>query len=190
MTIETMPNLSGTHGPQCHIVELPPMCPVSGNPRPGSYIAVRYTDAGLFLEVYSLRHEIQQYIGGRLRNGVLIRDMEQTIDSIAHDCAHAVGATVHLRARLILDAGRMYRSVYAQPGGIGTAWPTGGAAPPIDHGASTPGIGGQKPPTKPVCVMSGCACGTALAQTHKLPSCKIVQPPAAICDTASGPPPV
>lgn len=113
--IDTMPNLSGLHAPQCHVVELPAMCPVSGNPRPGSYIAVRYVDADLFLEVYSLQAYIRRYIGGWLRDGIHIRDMEQVVDTVAKDCAAAVGVPVRARARLVLDAGRMYRSVKAQP---------------------------------------------------------------------------
>lgn len=115
MTIDTMPNLSGIHAAQCQLVELPQMCPVSGNPQAGSYVAIRYTDAGLFLEVYSLQRYLLNYVGGWLRAGVVIRDMEQTVDTIAKDCAVALGVPVRVRARLILDAGRMSRSVEARP---------------------------------------------------------------------------
>lgn len=113
--IDTMPNLSGIHGAQCHIVPLPQMCPVSGNPQPGSYIAVRYVDTGLFLEVYDLERYLRQFVGGWLRDGVMIRDMEQTIDTIARDCARSVGVPVTIRARLILDCGRMGRTVRVEP---------------------------------------------------------------------------
>lgn len=61
--IDTMPNLTGIQAIQCHALELPAMCPVSGNPKPGSWIAIRYRPAGRFLEVYSLRAYIRRYIG-------------------------------------------------------------------------------------------------------------------------------
>lgn len=50
-----------------------------------------------------------------MRGGQHIRDMEQTIDQIAIDCAAALGVAVTVRARLILDAGRMARSATAEP---------------------------------------------------------------------------
>ena len=109
--IDTMENLSGVHGIQTQIVQLPQMCPVSGNPQPGSYVAIRYTDTGRFLEVYSLRAYVQRFVGGWLRDGTHIRDMEQTVDTIAQDCAAALQTSVTVRARLILDCGVMMRTV-------------------------------------------------------------------------------
>ena len=115
MELDTMQNLSGLSGTQCHIVPLPQMCPVSGNPQAGSYIAVRYVDSGLFLEVYAIERYLLHYVGGWMRDGLHIRDMEQTIDTIAKDCARAVKVPVTVRARLILDCGQMIRTVKAQP---------------------------------------------------------------------------
>lgn len=111
--LDTMPNLSGLHGWQLHRVALPQMCPVSGNPQSGSYVAIRYQDAGCFLEVYSLERYLLNYVNGWVARG--IRDMEQTIDTIAHDCAMALGVRVTIRAHLVLDSGRMTRSITADP---------------------------------------------------------------------------
>lgn len=107
--LDTMPNLRPdvAAGAQTHTVALPQMCPVSGNPQPGSYIAVRYTPAGRYLEVYSLEMYLRRFVGGWLRDGAYIRDMEQTIATIAADCAAALGVPVTVRARLVLDAGRL-----------------------------------------------------------------------------------
>ena len=106
--IDIMPDLGPavvTH--QAHAIELPPMCPVSGNPRAGSYVVIRYVPVGCFLEVYSLRAYVRRFVGGWLRDGRHIRDMEQVVQTIAADCAAALGVTVAVRAHLNLDAGRM-----------------------------------------------------------------------------------
>ncbi len=100
---------------ECHVLPLPRMCPVSGNPQPGSWIAVRYRPAGRALEVYALADYLERYIGGWLRDGAHIRDMEQTIATIAADCTAAVGVAVTVRARLVLDAGRMGLRVTRAP---------------------------------------------------------------------------
>jgi len=113
MILPTMP--AAIEGIQFHCVPLPAMCPVSGNPQLGSWIAVRYRPQGRALEVYALASYLERYVGGWLRDGIHIRDMEQTIGQIAADCAAAVGAPVTVRARLVLDAGRMGLTVHAQP---------------------------------------------------------------------------
>lgn len=115
--LSTMPNLRPdvAAGIQTHIVPLPSMCPHSHNPQPGSYIAVRYTPRDCYLEVYGLETYLQQYVGGWLRDGALIRDMEQTIATIAADCAAALGVPVKVRARLVLDCGRMSVTKEARP---------------------------------------------------------------------------
>lgn len=118
MPLETMPNLTPgiASGPQTHIVALPRMCPVSGNPQPGSYVAVRYTPADCYLEVYAIEAYVKQFIGGWLRtDGAYIRDMEQTVATIAQDCAVALGVSVRVRARLVLDSQRLALTKEARP---------------------------------------------------------------------------
>lgn len=95
----TQPCLSPVETFEWHILPLPSMCPISGNPQPGSTLFVLYKPVSYFLEVYSLRADVNAYIGGR----GAIRDMEGTIQTIAQDCANAayvyvvVGAVIRLQ---------------------------------------------------------------------------------------------
>lgn len=89
---------------QWHILPLPSCCPVSGNPQPGSLLAICYHAGGAFLEVYSLRKQIDAYIGGHA-NG--IRDMEGMVQDIAKDCAVTVHAPVTVGAFVRLQRGDM-----------------------------------------------------------------------------------
>lgn len=83
-----------------HRFDLPRMCPVSGNPQPGSVLTVRYVAREWFLEIETLGAYIESYIGGRPMSRDLIRDMEQTIQQIAIDCAASVGVPVVVVADL------------------------------------------------------------------------------------------
>lgn len=60
-----------------------------------------YKPTFYFLEVYSLRADINAYIGGR----DFIRDMEGTIQQITQDCANAVAAYVVVGAIIRLQRG-------------------------------------------------------------------------------------
>lgn len=99
MTIGVQPNY-GTRTRSCHIFDLPRMCPVSGNPQPGSVLEVHYTAADWFLEIETLGAYIAGYIGGKQIGRAFVRDMEQTIQAIASDCAASVGVRVVCIARL------------------------------------------------------------------------------------------
>jgi len=78
----------------CHVVELPPMCPVSGNPAGGS-LRIEYSPArGVVLDVDDIAAEIHLYVGGRGE----VRDMERTIQRLAEWAAGVVGALVAVRA--------------------------------------------------------------------------------------------
>lgn len=98
--IGVQPNSTPTPARVCHTFSLPRMCPVSGNPQPGSVIEVWYTAGEWFLEIETLGAYIETYIGGRAMGRALIRDMEQTIQQIAADCAASVGVRVVCVARL------------------------------------------------------------------------------------------
>lgn len=99
--IGVQPNMNSVFTRSCHLFDLPRMCPVSGNPQPGSTIEVWYTASAWFLEIETLGEYISSYIGGRpTANGKLIRDMEQTIQQIAQDCAASVDVPVVVVARL------------------------------------------------------------------------------------------
>lgn len=82
-----------------HIADVPPCCPVSGNPRPGSTIAVRYRPAaGLVLPVEDLSAMVGQYVGGF----GAVRAQEEMIQSIAARCAALVKVSVRVRADLVI----------------------------------------------------------------------------------------
>lgn len=98
--IGIQPNMHSAPVRSCHQFDLPRMCPVSGNPQPGSVIEVWYTADQWFLEIETLGSYIASYIGGKPMNGKLIRDMEQTIQQIAQDCAQSVEVSVVVIARL------------------------------------------------------------------------------------------
>lgn len=99
--IGVQPNMNSVFTRSCHLFDLPRMCPVSGNPQPGSTIEVWYTASAWFLEIETLGEYISSYIGGRpMANGKMIRDMEQTIQQIAQDCAVSVEVPVVVIARL------------------------------------------------------------------------------------------
>ena len=97
--IGVMPNYSSPTR-SCHSFDLPRMCPVSGNPQPGSVLEVWYTADQWFLEIESLGEYIASYIGGKQIGRAFIRDMEQTIQQIARDCAAVAGVQVVCIARL------------------------------------------------------------------------------------------
>jgi NADPH-dependent 7-cyano-7-deazaguanine reductase QueF len=98
--INVQPRLHDTPVRVCHSFDLPRMCPVSGNPQPGSVLEVWYTPDQWFLEIETLGEYIANYIGGHQIGRAFIRDMEQTIQQIAADCAASVGVRVVCVARL------------------------------------------------------------------------------------------
>lgn len=104
----TQPNLY-PHIPvfERHELPLPSCCPISGNPQAGSTIFISYRPQSVFLEVYSLRKYIDQYIGG-FDN---VRDMEGMIQRIAHDCAQILGVYVRADAHVELQRGDKLRLV-------------------------------------------------------------------------------
>lgn len=101
---------------QAHIFDLPQMCPVSHNPQPGSTLTVRYAPADVFLEIEGLHRYIQSFVGGKWEGGTFVRDMEQTIQTIAAHCRAAVGVpvTVEARLRITMPAGEQRMELLAQ----------------------------------------------------------------------------
>ena len=85
---ETLPTVEDGRM-EAHILDVPPCCPVSKNPRPGSKLIIRYKPAGKVLEVASLYAYLHQYKGGlRDESGnLLVRDMEGMISLIAQHCS-------------------------------------------------------------------------------------------------------
>lgn len=98
----TLPNnQSGQRLFMQHVVEVPPCCPVSRNPRPGSTLTIVYRANEQVLEVASLYAYIHQFVGG-LRNAtgeLLVRDMEGMLLRVAQDCAQTLCVPVRVYAR-------------------------------------------------------------------------------------------
>lgn len=89
---------------EVHILELPPCCPVSKNPRPGSTLMIVYRPQESVLEVGALYAYVHQYRGG-LRDAtgaLIIRDMEGMVSLIAQHCADAVRVPVSVCADLVI----------------------------------------------------------------------------------------
>lgn len=111
--LQTQPNSfpqAQTH--ERHRLPLPQCCPISGNPQPGSVIEISYRPNKVFLEVYSLRNFIDQFIGGYED----VRDMEGMIQKIAIECANAVGVHVRVVAAINLqDGDQLHLTVRAKP---------------------------------------------------------------------------
>jgi NADPH-dependent 7-cyano-7-deazaguanine reductase QueF len=102
--IETVCNSTKGDMEEAHILEIPPCCPVSKNPRPGSRIIIRYSPAGKSLEIGSLKVYIHSFRGGLYdaTGQLVIRDMEGMIARIAEDCASTLGVKVVVLAELNL----------------------------------------------------------------------------------------
>ena len=85
-----------------HILDLPPCCPVTDNPQPGSKVRIAYQANEFFLEVVSLRAYVDSFRGGR----GAVRSMEAMIQQIAKDCANCVNKFTVVTASLIIDPGQ------------------------------------------------------------------------------------
>ena len=100
-----------------HVVALPACCPKTGNPLAGSTIRVSYRPRGVVLPVEQLNDMASEYIGGHED----VREMETMIQHMATRMADVVGASVRVRADLIIrppyggDNQRMVVSVRCAP---------------------------------------------------------------------------
>jgi 7-cyano-7-deazaguanine reductase len=95
-----------------HILKLPPCCPISGNPLPGSTITIEYEGQEAFLEVASLRSFVDSFVGGKDD----IRSMEGMLQEIAQACADILEVHVKLLSDLQINPGQIMRvTCYAFP---------------------------------------------------------------------------
>ena len=104
--IALQPIANATNGSliESHTLDIPPCCPVSKNPRPGSTVTLSYRPNGCSLEVANLIAYIHSFRGG-LRNDqgeLVVRDMEGMIMRIVADCERALGVRVDVRAELCI----------------------------------------------------------------------------------------
>jgi NADPH-dependent 7-cyano-7-deazaguanine reductase QueF len=72
---------------------------VSGNPKAGSCLSIRYEPNDRLLEVAALRAYVDSYTGG-LGD---IRSMEGMVQQITQDCADAIQTLCYVRADLVIE---------------------------------------------------------------------------------------
>ena len=82
---------------QRHIINVPALCPVTGNPQQGSTLTVTYLPETKLLELYSLTEYVHSFIGHKT-----VRDIEHFAQTFAQDCADALGVSVSVRAHFVL----------------------------------------------------------------------------------------
>ena len=88
------------------------LCPVSGEPQPGSTITISYTAGALLLETKALRQYLASFAG---ENPYGVRDLEHTAQVIARQCANMLHTSVQIRAEYYLSIGKMEVEVEAEP---------------------------------------------------------------------------
>ncbi len=81
-----------------HVVGVPPCCPASGNPLPGSTIRASYRPRGVVFPVEALADLVAEYVGGHNE----VREMEGMIQHIASRVSQLVGVRVRCRADLVI----------------------------------------------------------------------------------------
>jgi NADPH-dependent 7-cyano-7-deazaguanine reductase QueF len=86
---------------QTHVVEVPALCPKTGNPIAGSTIRISYTPDQRLLEIYSLNEYITSFIGSQE-----VRDLELLTQVITRDCNEILGVKVYVIGNYILNVGQ------------------------------------------------------------------------------------
>jgi len=115
--LQTIENATNGTAHLQHVLEIPPCCPVSKNPRSGSTITISYYPCGRSLEIASLYAYIHTFIGGKRdeQGELVVRDMEGMLMAIARHCAQTLGQSVTLEADLqLVPRQRMKLTVEAQ----------------------------------------------------------------------------
>ena len=88
------------------------LCPISGEPQPGSTITISYNAGSLLLETKALRQYLASFAG---ENPYGVRDLEQAAQVIALACADLLGIRVDVSALYHLNIGEMEVEVEAEP---------------------------------------------------------------------------
>jgi 7-cyano-7-deazaguanine reductase len=86
---------------QIHEVEIPPLCPKTGNPIAGSTFTIMYVPKQRLLEVYSLNEYIASFIGSNE-----VRDIELLTQVVASDCRKVLGVKVSVIGKFVLNIGQ------------------------------------------------------------------------------------
>ena len=88
------------------------LCPISGEPQPGSTITISYTAGALLLETKALRQYLASFAG---ENPYGIRDLEEAAQVIAQACANMLHTSVQVHAEYHLNIGTMEVEIAAEP---------------------------------------------------------------------------
>jgi 7-cyano-7-deazaguanine reductase len=86
---------------QIHEVQVPSLCPKTGNPITGSTLTITYVPDEKLLEVYSLNEYIASFIGSKE-----VRDLELFTQVVARDCHNVLGVKVSVIGKFILNIGQ------------------------------------------------------------------------------------
>ena len=102
MTLKTIanPTISKVRK-QTHEVNVPSLCPKTGNPMEGSTLTISYVPDEKLLEVYSLNEYIFSFIGSNE-----VRDLELFTQVVARDCHSILGVHVAVIGKYILNIGQ------------------------------------------------------------------------------------
>ncbi|MEO7910275.1 MAG: hypothetical protein ABIV47_11560 [Roseiflexaceae bacterium] len=88
------------------------LCPVSGEPQPGSTITISYNAGTLLLETKALRQYLASFTG---ENPHGVRDLEEAAQVIAQQCADMLHTWVDVSTLYHLLIGEMQVDVQAGP---------------------------------------------------------------------------
>ena len=86
---------------QTNEVQVPPLCPKTGNPIAGSTLTITYIPKEELLEFYSLNEYVTSFIGSNE-----VRDLELFTQVVARDCHKILGVKVSIIGRFILNIGQ------------------------------------------------------------------------------------
>ena len=86
---------------QINEVQVPPLCPKTGNPIAGSTLTVTYIPNEELLEFYSLNEYVASFIGSPE-----VRDLELFTQVVARDCHEVLGVKVYVTGKFILNIGQ------------------------------------------------------------------------------------
>ena len=86
---------------QSNEVQVPPLCPKTGNPIEGSTLTIKYVPNEELLEFYSLNEYVASFIGSNE-----VRDLELFTQVVARDCHQVLGVQVSVTGKFILNIGQ------------------------------------------------------------------------------------
>lgn len=86
---------------QTNEVQVPPLCPKTGNPIAGSTLTITYSPNDELLEFYSLNEYVASFIGSNE-----VRDLELFTQVVARDCHDVLGVKVSVIGRFLLNIGQ------------------------------------------------------------------------------------